>query len=68
VEDAIAFEVIASDFFGSGRLPGGSNLVYFDASWSMNDQKLEYAPSLSPLDVQADLDVNGGEPSKMAWI
>jgi lipopolysaccharide transport system ATP-binding protein len=49
VDDAITFEVIASDFFGSGRLPSGSNLVYFESSWGSS----EVAASPTPVSVLA---------------
>jgi lipopolysaccharide transport system ATP-binding protein len=44
VDDAITFEVIASDFFGSGRLPSGSNLVFFESSWVSSEIPVAQSP------------------------
>lgn len=34
VERAVSFDIVPNDFFGTGRIPKGRNLVFLDVDWS----------------------------------
>ena len=37
VEQAVSFDVVPADVFGTGRIPAGRNLIFMDASWERVD-------------------------------
>ena len=47
IENAVSFEVIECDIFGTGRIPRGDSIIYMRGEWSCADHEAHYSSALS---------------------